>query len=1080
VQVRLLGPVDVTAGGVPQPVHGLRRKAVLAVLGLHAGEVVSAARLIDVVWAGDAPATAANALQSHVSYLRGVLGVRAVIVARPPGYLLDIGPDATDVEVAERLIRQGELASDRAERVARYRAVLALWRGRPLLDVTGLPWLDQQAGRLEDLRLVAVRALVEARLDLGEHARLVPELERLSREHPFDEHVYRQLMLALYRSGRQTDALAAYQRLWRTLSNEMGVEPGPALRDLESAILRHDDTLDPARPPITTPAPAPPAATGAGANIAAPPPAPRELPPDVYAFTGRRHALAELDGLLAAAAAGSAVPVFVVSGTGGVGKTALAVHWAHRVADRFPAGQLYLDLRGYDPAEPMTPEQALASLLGSLGVNGADMPAGPAERGARLRTLLAGRRMLVLFDNALDAEQVRPLLPGTAGCAAVVTSRDDLAGLVARDGARRVGLGVLSPDEVRDLLHTLIGDRVVEEPALAETLARHCGRLPLALRIAAERVAARPDTPLAVLEAELATERGRMDLLTAGSDTGTGIRAVFSWSERHLPAPAMRLFRLLGLHPGHDIDAGAAAALAGTAPDEARRLIEVLDRAHLVERTAPGRWTMHDLLRDYAHEQVLAQADEPVRLAALTGLYRWYLAGAAAAMRRMFPESARRWPGPFGTDLGEGGAAPDRAPTFADAAAARAWLEMERPNLVAAVRAAGAGLSGHAVEIARTLARYLDVGYHNADAFALHRRAHDLATNQGDRAGVALALHELGLAHARSGRFADAIDHHRRALEHYTRLDDLIGRARCHLSIGVAEHFLANYGAAFVHCRRSFTLFRRAADPAGEARALGNLGRIHLARGRHREAAQLFEEVVDLFDSIGDRVGLGRNLNEIGTLRQHQGRLAEAYDCHERARLLLNEVGDTAAEACSLVDLGRISSRWGRHDDALHHHNRAVEMFRGIGDRIGEVEALIGLGETHRRAGRPGDAVREHRSAHAVATEIDNARLVADSCNALGRSLCAVGAPTEAVPLHEAARAHAVDVGDRLCQARALDGLARAAEAAGRPAETHRHRIQAMVIYTELDMPDAEAVRARIRATNSPKTAAVAERGSAV
>ncbi|HEY2269185.1 MAG TPA: AfsR/SARP family transcriptional regulator, partial [Streptosporangiaceae bacterium] len=418
--------------GDARMVSGLRRKAVLATLALHSGEVVSVGRLVDAVWGDTAPSTVRNTLQSHVSYLRTLLGNKNAIVGRPPGYRLDVGDDGTDVWLAERLLRQGAQAADPVRGASDLRAALALWRGRPLADVTGLAWLEEQAERLELLAERIRRALSEARLAAGEHRQLTGELEQMAAAHPLDEQVYAQLMTALYRSGRQADALAAYQRLRGTLADELGLVPGQPLRDLETAILRQDSSLDaPALAPAVLVRPA-----------EQPAPEPAQLPPPVAAFAGRGAELASLDALLPDPEDGAVISV--IAGTAGVGKTTLAVHWAHRVAAHFPGGQLYVNLRGFDPAGVAAdPGQALRGFLDAFAVPPERIPARLEDQVALYRSLLAGRRVLVLLDNARDAEQVRPLLPGSPGCLAIVTSRSHLTGLVAGQGAHPLHLDLL-------------------------------------------------------------------------------------------------------------------------------------------------------------------------------------------------------------------------------------------------------------------------------------------------------------------------------------------------------------------------------------------------------------------------------------------------------------------------------------------------------------------------------------------------------------------------------------------------------------------------------------------------------------
>ena len=556
MQVRLLGPVDVLVGGKPQEIAGLRRRAVLAVLALHEGEVVSTDVLLSAVWGDDAPRAAANTLQSHMSGLRGALGSRAAILARPPGYLLDLGADGTDVQAAERLLREAEKSADPAEAAACLRDALALWRGRPLADVSAsLVWFRSHARRLEQLLLQAQGLLADTRLALGQHAQLIPELESLTRQHPLHEALWGQLMVALYRAGRQTDALAAFQRIRQLLLDEHGVDPGGRLQELHAAVLRHDPSLVAWSPAVT--------ATAEPRTA----PVPAQLPRAVPSFTGREAELAVLDELAPGdAAAGDAppVPVCLISGPAGVGKTALAVHWAHRAAARFPDGQLYVNLRGFDPAgTAVEPAEAVRGFLDAFAVPPERIPAGLDSQVALYRSLLAGRRILIVLDNASDVEQVRPLLPGTHGCFVIITSRHQLTGLIATHGARPLTLDLLAAAEARALLTQRLGaGRAAAEPGAVTEIIDRCARLPLALAIVCARAATYPQFSLAALADDLRADPENLDAFRT-DDTSADVRAVFSWSYRKLDADAARLFRLLGLHPGPDISVPAAASLAG-------------------------------------------------------------------------------------------------------------------------------------------------------------------------------------------------------------------------------------------------------------------------------------------------------------------------------------------------------------------------------------------------------------------------------------------------------------------------------------------------------------------------------------
>ncbi|MEV0132795.1 tetratricopeptide repeat protein [Dactylosporangium sp. NPDC050688] len=738
-------------------------------------------------------------------------------------------------------------------------------------------------------------------------------------------------------------------------------------------------------------------AAGVAAGTVAGPPAPAgrvpaQLPPDVSTFTGREAELAALDAMAAEAAdQPTAVFVAVITGPAGVGKTALAVRWAHHVRDRFPGGQLYVNLRGYDPAQPMPAADALARFLAALGVAAQDVPVDVDDRAARFRTEVADRRVLLLLDNASSVEQVRALLPGTASCTALVTSRDTLPGLVAVDGARRVEVGLLPAGDAGALLRRLVGARARAEPGAAATLAEQCARLPLALRVAAELVVARPDATLADLVAELHDQRRRLALLTAGDDPRASVSAVLSWSVRHLPRAAAHAFGLLGLHPGPDFDAYAAASLTGATLAETRATLDVLARAHLVHRTAPGRYGMHDLLRAYAAEQAtqVGQAGRAVD-EARGRLFDHYLTAATAAMNVLFPAG-----GPAPTPAMPGGPVPASAtsapvdaaaaivvpPVPTDRAAARAWLDGERAALLAIVAQGATGdRPAHAVRLASVLGRYL-AGGQPADAVAVHGHALDAARVLGDPAGEAEAGTALGVALLRLGRTDDATEHLERAAELYAGLGDLAGEARAFTGLGLVAGSLSRLASAVASFERAVRLFQQAGDPAGEARALNNLG--------------LVEERMGDYGPAGEHVG--------------------------RALLLYQQIGSRLGEASALTDLGIVEHRLGRHELAAEHHRQALAVFVDGQDRTGEAWARNGLGEAARELGDPAGALSHHVAALAAA-------IVADARDQQARAHRGLGDAHEA--LHDLARAgvhheHAVSLYAELGMPEAADLRAR-------------------------------------------------------
>ena len=921
MQVRLLGPVDVVIDSQPRLIGGRRRTGLLAVLALAAGEVVSAEWLSEAVWGGGS-SPRDNTLHSHISALRRVLGKDA-IVAHPPGYVLNLGADGTDVQAAERLLRQGTAAAEPAQAVADLRAALALWRGEPLTGVAGLPGLSGQPGRLERLRAQIRRALVEARLAAGEHHQLTGELEQMVTADPLDEQLHAQLMLALYRAGRQADALAAYDRIRQTLAADLGIDPGHALRGLHAAILRQDQSLT---------APAPPAAASAAAS-----PVPAQLPLAVPGFTGRAAELARLDALLppgdgagttstTSPAAPVAVAVTVISGTPGVGKTALAVHWAHRITHRFPDGQLHADLRGYGPAgTAVSPSEALHGFLLALGVPPERIPADLDARTALYRTRLAGRQILIVLDNARDPAQVRPLLPGTPGCLAVITSRQQLTPLVVTEDARPLALDLMTDAEARDLLAARLGrQRASTEPGAVDEIIASCARLPLALALAAARAAGRPGFTLAELAAELRDAQSGLDALGA-DDPATDPRAVFSWSYHALAQPAARLFRLLSLAPGPDITAPAAASLAALPLRQARRLLSDLTAAHLLTEHAPRRYTCHDLLRAYARELAASHDSDAIRGAALDRVLGHYLhtGHVAAGLLESAAGAVTMEPLP-----------PEVIPAaLATAEAARDWFTAELAALLAAVRlAADSGRVTYAWQLARNLTAFLVRRGRWDDNAQAQGIALEAARRAGDPAGAAYARYSLAVGYAWSGRTGEAGPLFGEALRQFETNGDHLGQARSHSSLGWLAGNAGSLDEALHHAGQAIGLYRAAGYRAGEARCLNDLGWYHALRGDYEQA----------------------------------------LTCCEQSLKALRETGERGGEATTSDSLGYIHHQLGNHRSSIAYYQRAIDILRDLGDRLDEADTLSRLGDVLHGSGDTAAARRAWTDALHIYDEIDH------------------------------------------------------------------------------------------------------------
>ncbi|WP_165495169.1 tetratricopeptide repeat protein [Actinomadura roseirufa] len=730
---------------------------------------------------------------------------------------------------------------------------------------------------------------------------------------------------------------------------------------------------------------------------------PRELPSDTGRFTGRE---AELSRLLTFARdarrpAGRAA-VCAIDGMPGIGKTALAVHAAHRLADRFPGGCLFLDLHGHTHSvSPVDPAAALERMLRALGVPGGRIPHDADERAALYRSRLTGTRTLIVLDNATGAEQVRPLLPAEAGCLILVTSRSRLAAL---DDALPLSLDVLSPSEGVTLFLTSAAPSRVDDIDAVARIVHLCGRLPLAVRIAAARLRSRPAWSAADLAERLAE---RHDALTILADTERDVAAAFALSYRGLTRDQRRMFRYLGLHPGADADAHAAACLAGTTVARARRLCEDLLDVHLLDQSTPGRYRFHDLIKAFAARTVADEPERP-RRAALTALFDHYLSTASAAMDALYPAEQQRRPHipPASSPI---------APVC-EPASALAWLDAERPNLVAVCSHGSAhGLPGHTIRLAATLFRYLDVGAHLADAETVNHHARRAASDTGDRSGEAHFLTSLGGVQWNQGRYECAAESVRRALEIFREAGDRFGQARALSNLGIIYWRQGRYPEAADHSRRALVIYRASDDLAGQARALGNLCLVRWRQGEHQQAIRAARRALACYRALGDRRGEARILGNLGNVRHHQGRHALAVHHHRSALALYREIGDQAGEADALTNLGLPLQRQGHLIRAADHHRQALAMYQRLGDRNGQARAL----------------------------------------NGLGQALNELGHPTQARAHHDMALALTSETGDRYELARAHAGLALAHRG---PLARH-HRQQALSIFDVLNVPEAGGLR---------------------
>ncbi len=875
----MLGDIEARAGGRRIDVGPGRQQCVLAALLVDANRPVPVDQLLDRVWGDRPPRQARDTLYSYLSRLRHLL-TRAHgpgIARRPGGYLVEVDPMAVDLHRFRALVDRARTAGEPA---ALLDEALDLWRA-DALGTLDTPWANQVRETLHGERRSAELDRTDLALAAGRHAELLAQLCARADRYPLDERLAGQLMLALYRCGRQADGLGAYERTRRTLAAELGVDPSPPLRELYQRILGGDPRLAVRAP-------------------AMPPAVPCQLPPAPMSFAGRTRQLTELSEALAGPTATAAL-----GGTGGMGKTWLAVRWAHDNLARFPDGQLYLNLRGYDPcAPPVPPAEALRGLLDGLGVDPAAIPVEPDRQAAQYRRLLAGRRMLILLDNARDTNQVAPLLPGSPGCTVLVTSRYRLGGLVAAHGARPLTVHALSEAEARQVLAGHLGPaRIAQGAAAVAGLVAHCAGLPLALGIVAARAAAQPELPLAALAEELAA--ARLDALDAGEVT-VNLRAVLSCSVDALNPPAARMFALLGRAPGPDVSLAAAASLAGLPPAPTRLVLRELANAHLVDEPAPGRYRMHDLVRLFAAEQPGDPAGDP---AAVVRVLDHYLHTAVAADRLLAPQRP---------PLDIAAAPPEvTVAEIPDDRQALAWFTASHPALLAAVRAAAQrGLDPRTWQLAWALTTFLVRCNHWHDAVEVHETALAAVLRRGDVTAEAQVRRSLANAYTYVGRNADAERHFADALALCTAAGDRPGRADAHR------------GLARAHARRQ--CFHRALDHADQALAL------------YRDA--------------GDRCGEAAARNAIGWFHAQLGDLPRALWYCRQAAHLHQENADPHKEAATLDSLGYIHHRLGDPRTAVSWYQRACVLFHQVGDRYEEAGSLVGFGDAQADAGDPAGA----------------------------------------------------------------------------------------------------------------------------
>lgn len=952
MDIRLLGTVELDRHGERVHLTGRRTRSLLALLSLNAGRVVPVERILRLVWPGETVTTAPRLLQKQVSALRGLIKDPELLRRQGTGYVLHAARAAVDAHVFEddcAAARSALARGDVKAAAGLLREALALWRGPALAGTT-----DELARAfgpgLEEQLLAARCDRIAAAIDLGDAGDVLGELSELISDRPVDERLRRLRILALDRTDRRGEAIGEYHEFRRILDDELGVEPGAALQ------AAYTDLIAERR--------------GRGAL---PPPShriPRQLPAAPRHFVGRTDILAALDAAVETPSASVAVV-----GSPGVGKTALALHWAHTRSDLFPDGQIYVNLRGYDESEPMPSAGALGLLLMAVATPESEIPADLDARAAAWRTAVAGRRMLIVLDNARDSEQLRPLLPGCPETSVLVTSRDMLAGLIAGEGATRLLLDRLTVEESIGLLGRVVGgDRLTGQRGAVEAIVQGCARLPLALRLAAERAARRPGLPLSTVAEELTDELRRFEVLDAG-DPRTRVHGVIAWSLRDLPQETARLFRLLGVHPNAEPTAHFAANLTGLEPSAAARGLELLANASLVTSTGADRYGLHDLLRAFAAAAARETDDEATRRGAMDGMLTWYRHTANAAMDLLAPlrDPTPPCPPPLFPQ-----------PPFAGQGDAALWLASNLQAMITAIRlAAEHDRHEHVRDLHYPLVSFLLQRRDVDQALDVLDLAATAAARLGDVAAEADVASGMGKAHTVAYRLDKARTHHEHAARLYEKAGDSQGQAAVLRGMGIAAARAGDFDDALALFERAVAVAEAAGIHSEVARCGVNIGNVHTYLGAYDKALPLMRSGYEYFTIAEDQTAATAALACVSYCLCELGELDAAAEHATRAVDAARRLGAISLEEYGLLNLAMARSRQGRHPEAVDAITEAVAIVEATADQQRRCVIYSALGRIRQKAGDPAMAARAFREALAVAEAIGDTSAAADAAERL-------------------------------------------------------------------------------------------------
>lgn len=939
MRFQLLGPLRVDVDGHPVPLGGTKQRMLLAHLLLNVGKPVRAAQLVDVLWGAEPPTSAAANLQTYVWRLRRAVPFDDAadgdgLVTSGTGYELRLPPESIDAQLFRAACARARAERDPEVALAALREAERLWRGDPLVDLPAVPAWEAELSGLSEARLAATEDRLALRVRLGQHGPVIEELTALLAEHPYRERLWQQYLLALAGSGRRADALAAYADVRERFVANLGVEPGPALREAQAAVLRGD-----------RPEPSGPEDRGVLVTAV------HQLPSDITDFVGREAAVAELEAALAPRPGTFAAPVAVVSGPPGTGKSVLALHVAHRLRVAYPDGQFYADLDATGD-RPLDPAAVLADFLHAIGVFGAGLPDGATARAALLRSRLAGRRVLVVLDDAATAAQVRPLLPADGGCAVLVTARSRLPELT---GAHAVELAVFAEEESRRLLAAVAGaDRVAAESEHAADIVEFCGHLPLAIRIAGTRLAGRRAWSLRTLRDRLADRSVRLSELRVGD---LAVRRSFELSVRQLPAAGVRAFGRLALLGGREFPAWTVDALLG---EPAHDVLESLVDANLVAVAGPGtggqpQYALHSLLHCHAVEIVGAESVEE-RVAAFRR--------SVSALLSLVKRAAAGLPAAFGAVTGEPiGWTLDEAVERSVVAEPLEWFAAQRATLTRTVKlAAAAGEAALAWQLAAASVPFHDLRGHYDDWRTCHEHALAAVRAAADPVGEAALLRGLGQVHLYRDEYGDAHRAFTRSAKLFVEVGDRRGEAFAVAGLGTVARVADQPEEALPHYLRALDRFRVAGDRGGEAQMLGSLGTVCHVLGKPGEAAARLEAAMAVARDLGDRHREAKVRTELGAVHRESGDFTAAERELATALGILEDLSDERCTAYALLGIGETLLATGEPARARGMGERALDVFRQTGNRGGETQALILLAQA-RRARMP-VRLPEPRQAH--------------------------------------------------------------------------------------------------------------------